>query len=77
MGKIVCMCVLRAVVQDCIMKDYIFNNLVLVVLVCQWPVKRTWTAQQWPVTWMRSTASPATARSMGQKATATEEELEH
>lgn len=36
----------------------------------KWSARRTWTARRWPFMWTRSTASHATARNMGLKATA-------
>lgn len=51
---------------------YLFFSL---YLCFKWCVRKTWTAQLWLFMWMRSTANPAMARNMGQKAMATEVEL--
>lgn len=44
--------------------------LIVFLVPFKWSARRTWTARQWPSMWTRSTASRATARNMGPKATA-------
>lgn len=64
--------ILRTAVETSVYDQQTENDIFKVPFLVsfKWSARRTWTARRWPFMWTRSTASHATARNMGPKATA-------